>query len=378
MRIALVTSSYAPHLGGVEEHVKRVAGELSARGHQVVVWTVARDGRSGVRVVDGIEVWDLPTPLPSRSVRGLVSFLVRLPGALRAWGRARRRARPQLLHLHCFGPNGTYGHRLARWWRVPFVLTSHGETAMDDDGLFDQSALARWSLRAALRDAAAVTACSRVTLHDLERFGLPAGTGEVVFNGVQLDGVTPRPPAGLPPRYLAAVARIERNKGFDLLLTAFAESGLPADVHLVIGGSGSQEAALRSVAHELGVGDTVHFTGRLSSEEVAGVFSQAEVVVVPSRFEPFGIVVLEAWRAGAPLVCTDRGGPPEFVTDGLDGLLVDPHDTAALRAAIVRLVEDPAEAGTLGAAGRTRVHDFAWSTVVERYVALYRSSLGRG
>jgi glycosyltransferase involved in cell wall biosynthesis len=97
----------------------------------------------------------------------------------------------------------------------------------------------------------------------------------------------------------------------------------------------------------------------------------AEIFVMPSRLEPFGIVVLEAWDAGRPVVATDRGGTSEFVTDGEDGLLVDPNDLAALAGALDRLADDPALARRLGRAGRAQVPRFSWDVLAQEYRDLY-------
>ena len=101
----------------------------------------------------------------------------------------------------------------------------------------------------------------------------------------------------------------------------------------------------------------------------------ARVFVMPSRLEPFGIVVLEAWRAGTAVVATDHGGRPEFVRDGEDGLLVDPFDTAAVADVLGRVLTDDRLRRSIAAAGRARVEAFAWPRVAEAYRAVYRSVL---
>lgn len=373
MRVALATSSYPPYFGGVEEHVRNVARELTDRGHDVVVWTIARDGRFAVREADGIEVWDLPAPLPSRSVGGVLRFLVRMPRAAALWLRAARSARPDVVHIHCFGPNGTYARLLSRLIRRPFVLTAHGETLADDGGVFDSSVLAQASLRAALADAAAVTACSQLVVDDLvERFGLAPGRGRIVWNGIDADEPVGERPAGIPDRYIAAVGRLVRLKGFDLLVDAFAAADLPPDYALAIGGGGPEAEALRARAVELGVSDRVILPGRLDRPAVAGLLRGAAVAVVASRLEPFGIAALEAWRAGVPLLATTRGGPPEFVTDGEDGLLRDPEDTPAFAEALAALVGDRETAARLAARGHERIGSFTWEATASDYEAIYR------
>lgn len=375
MRIALAASSYAPHIGGVEEHVRNVARLLSARGNDVVVWTIDRDGKFKVRTVDGVEVWYLPAPLPARSLTDVMRFMSRVPAAAHHWGRAFRQFRPDVIHVQCFGPNGTYARRLARRTHTPLIVSSHGETIADDAGVFDYSRLARSNLTSSLEQAHAVTGCSNVVLDDLRsRFGLDSSRGIVVPNGIEID--EQEETSSLPltsGRYIAAIGRLQEVKGFDLLINAFARARLENGMRLVIGGDGTESGRLRQLVSRLGLEDSVVLPGRLDRASVAALMAHAAVVVIPSRFEAFGITVLEAWRAGAAVVATRRGGPPEFVTDGVDGVLCDPTDIDSLATAIAGLATDPSRAMRIAAAGRKRVGDFTWDHTVDEYERIYES-----
>lgn len=372
MRIALATSSYAPHVGGVEEHVRNVARTLRDRGHDVVVWTIDREGGHGVRDLDGIAVWDLPAPLPARSFRSMLHFALRLPHAALQWRKAFRAHRPDVIHVQCFGPNGTYSRALAGLTHTPLIVSTHGETLADDNAVFSRSRLAVGSLRRGLAEAAAVTGCSLVAIDDLvARFGLQQGRGVVVFNGIDLDEPADDTKPEIDARYIAAIGRVQRVKGFDLLVRAFARADLPRDVLLVIGGGGPELDSLRALAEDLGVGDRLVLPGWLERPRVLNVQREALVGVVPSRFEAFGIAVLEFWRAGTPVVTTTHGGPPEFVHDGEDGLLADPENEEQLAAALRRLVGSSAERESLAAAGSARVTDFTWDRVADAYEGIY-------
>jgi glycosyltransferase involved in cell wall biosynthesis len=253
------------------------------------------------------------------------------------------------------------------------------------------SSTIRLALRLGLRRAGAVTGCSRFTLRDAEsRFGLRDGRGTVIFNDADPALNAPGSDTALPDsladlntrRYVAAIGRVVDKKGFDLLLDAFHQiSAHHGDVDLVIGGNGPRLDDLRKYAAELGVADRVHFPGRLSRDEVAQVMGAASVFVMPSRLEPFGIVVLEAWRAGTAVIATSIGGPPEFVSDGIDGLLVDPHDTRALAEALDKLLSDDSLRRRVAAAGRVRFSDFVWPALTFEYrrvfASLARSRLAR-
>ncbi len=380
-RVALLPSAYLPALGGVEELTRHLALTLRDGGDEVEVWTGTPDDRDppSRQLLDGITVRRFPLPLPAARPGPLVRSG---PGALRtmaALGRAVDEFRPDVLHVQCFGPNGVYATALAAWRRVPLVVTLQGETVMDDADIFERSTVLRTGLRVALRRAAAVTGCSAFTLADAEaRFGLAHGAGAVVFNGVDLATGGATVWAGAPDApYVLAVGRVVEKKGFDLLLAAYAalsSAERPAD--LVVAGDGAERARLVALAGRLGVADRVHFPGRLDRDQVAAAMAGAELFVMPSRLEPFGIVVLEAWRAGAPVVATAAGGPPEFVTDGVDGVLVDPSDTGSFSRVLADLLASPERRRALAESGRARVADFAWPVIADRYRACYRTATG--
>ncbi len=385
-RIALLPSSYPPSLGGVEESTRNLAITLANTGDEVEVWTGTGDDRApeSAEVRDGLVVRRLPMPLPAANLAALSRSVSIGSRTLRSLRRAVAAFRPDVLHVHCFGPNGSYGTALSRRSGIPMVLTLHGETLMDDGDIFSVSRTLRASLRSGIRAAAAVTACSAFALADAEdRFGLPAGRGTVVPNGVSLaealdgSGELPGPVAALRGRpYVLALGRVVEKKGFDLLLDGYAamDPGLRS-ADLVIGGSGPALEALEARAEDSGIVGRVHFTGRLTREQVASTIAGATVFVMPSRLEPFGIVVLEAWRAGVAVVASNRGGAPEFVDDGVNGLLVDPFDAVAMARALERLLSDPDERRALAVAGRRQVEAFDWPVVADRYRAVYDSVL---
>jgi glycosyltransferase involved in cell wall biosynthesis len=370
-RVALISSSFAPYLGGVETHVDRVARALRDTGWMAEVWTVDRGEGLAVTDQDGLRVRYLPTPLPARSVGAMMRFVREGRRAREAWADAYRAFRPDIVNIQCFGPNGLYGTALARRLGAPLVVTSHGETLADDRGAFDRSRQLRHGLRRAITEAASVTAPSEYVLGDLRRhYGLGSADGRIVPNGVDPipAGAASERPAG---EYLLGIGRLGRMKGFDLLIEAFADAGLDPAITLVIGGDGPERDSLAALAAARGVAHRVTLLGPLDRVEVAQRMAGALAVVVPSRAESFGIVALEAWRAATTLVMTSRGGAVEFVHDGRDALLVDPLDRAALVAVLRRVTGDGALRARLAAAGRERVEEFSWPAVARAYAELF-------
>lgn len=370
-RIALVASSFAPYIGGVEQHTAEVARELSRRGHAVEVWTVDRGEHLGIANVEGITARYLATPLPSGSPSGIARFVRSAPAAWRAWRSAHKDFAPEVLHVQCFGPNGVYADLLGRVTRTPRLVSSHGETQADDLNVFERSLLLRTSLKTAVATSV-VTGCSRSVVEDLtSRFGAQGVT--VVPNGVGLESLAGVGDVERDPRRIVGVGRLEHNKGFDLLL--LAASLLPDDVTLELVGDGSEAEPLTNQAIELGMSDRFRITGKLEHEGVLRRIAGAGAICVPSRKEAFGIVVLEGWAVGTPVVATSLAGPSEFVTDGVDGILVDPRDPRALAVALSEALA-PDRAASLSEHGFRTVRDFTWVHTADLYEALYAAMLG--
>lgn len=377
MRIALIPSAFVPSVGGVEEVTRELALELS-RTHAVEVWTSSASGPREPECgeVDGLAVRRFDFFLPPGRLTSLARFPLRARRTLTALSSAYREFQPQVLHVICFSANGAYATELGRRHGTPLVLTLAGETFMDDHDIYDNSVLLRAALRRGIRAASAVTACSRYALDDARRFGLPAGKGSVIFNGTTPEEIPPVPLETGFERYVLCLGRVVAKKGFDLMIAAFTTIAkeLP-HVGLVIAGGGTELPALRALADGLGLGDRVQFTGPLDRARVAGAIEGASALVMPSRVEPFGIVALEGWRGGTPVVVSSRGGASEFVRHELDGLVVDPFDTAALAQSVLRVLEDDELAEALVASGRERLGQFTWSHIARQYLETYQASL---
>ncbi len=161
-----------------------------------------------------------------------------------------------------------------------------------------------------------------------------------------------------------ALGRLHPNKGFDMLLAALA---LAPSIHLWLAGEGELRESLERQARALGITERVRFLGW--REDTAALMAAADFVVVPSRREPLGNVVIEAWAAGVAVAAAASEGPGALITDDETGLLVPVDDARALAAAMRRLAEDKALVARLAAAGRA-AYDAEFSET--RVVALYR------
>lgn len=175
-----------------------------------------------------------------------------------------------------------------------------------------------------------------------------------------LPAMLPTPP-GAP--VLLALGRLHRNKAFDVLIRALP---LLPGVHAVIAGEGPERPALEALARRLEVTGRVHLLGWRTDQ--ASLLAAASMLICPSRHEPLGNVIIEAFAAGVPVIAADASGPVELITPGRDGLLVPKEDAGALAGQIRVLLEDPHLAQGLGTAGRARYEaTFAPTPVLARW-----------
>ncbi len=181
------------------------------------------------------------------------------------------------------------------------------------------------------------------------------------------------PPATLPvppgARVVLALGRLHRNKAFDVLIRALPS--LPG-VHAVIAGEGPERIALQDLARRLEVSDRTHLLGWRTDQ--GALLAACDVLVCPSRHEPLGNVIIEAWSAARPIVAADSAGPIELIRAGEDGLVVKREDPQALAAAIAAVFQDAGHGEALAAAGRARFQaEFAAAPVLQRWDGALRA-----
>jgi glycosyltransferase involved in cell wall biosynthesis len=189
-------------------------------------------------------------------------------------------------------------------------------------------------------------------------------------------------PAWQPPAHgarLLFVGRLEAVKNVDVLLTAVAEArarGCAAALDIV--GTGRLYAELQNRTAELGLEQHVQFVGQISGTEVAQRLATAAALVLPSSYEGFPMVLLEAWATGVPVIATRVAAIPKVCSDGQDALLVPPQDSFALAEAIITLLKNPILADRLASAGHRKVQQYSHTAVNARLEEHYWSIVSRG
>ena len=336
MRIAHVHKMRG--IGGSERHLLALLPALADRGFDVV-FVGLDDPR-----------WD-----PSDFYGALEVPAIRLR-ADRPW-QLPRALRADVVHTHLVHAD-VLGGIAGRLRGATLVSTKHN----DDPFRVGPFRYVERGLAAASARLVAITdALRRFTI---ERVGIPASKVETIHYG--LDGLPAawgeNAPDDVDGRIVLSIARLARQKGVDVAIRALRD--LP-DATLVVLGEGPERQSLEALARELGLAGRVYLPGRVP--DVAAWLRRASVYVQPSRWEGFGLGVLEAMLAELPVVASNVSSLPEIVVDGETGLLVPPDDPAALAAAV------RAAAPAHGEAGRERARrEFSVARMADRTAELYR------
>jgi glycosyltransferase involved in cell wall biosynthesis len=318
----------------------------------------------------------LSSPWAARSIWGVLKWLVLSPQFFMELARVSRRYRVAVYNVHYPSPGfvGLAMLKVLGLYRGPLILSFHGLDLPDVDSM-NRVDRALWRLL--FRRSKAVVAVSTAFGADVTAVVGGAAPVVVIHNGLDVEHLMESSGRGGHPltqpadrRYILSVATFEQKKGLDVLLRAFAllrQSGNDTALVLV-GRVAGAAASLRALATELGLDDHVFFFEGVPHSKIGPYFEHASTFCLPSRAEPFGIVLLEAGAFHIPVVATRVGGIPEIVEDGESGLLVEPDDPAALAGALTSVLRDDELARRLADRLFERVRkEFSWQRSYSEY-----------
>jgi glycogen(starch) synthase len=379
-------------VGGLGRHVEALARELARQGHDVRVVTRGSEPDARTEVREGVRI------VRAAADPIAIDFTTE---TLLAWSQAAEHAllRAALPMLRRWHPDVVHAHdwlvaqsavTLAQSTGAALVATFHATEAGRHQGWLPKPlnlaihSVERWLAH----QAAAVITCS-TTMHDDVSTVLEVDTARVhvVPNGIDAARWTATARARSAAReqhvtdgpLLVYAGRLVHEKGVQTLLRAVrplrdAHPGL----RLVVAGVGPHEVKLHALARRLRIARAVEFLGFVPETRLPALLGAADAVVVPSFYEPFGIVALEAACAGAPLIVAETGGLRDLAADGVAIASFPAGDVHALATAVGKVLVDPAAArrGAAGAARRVR-RNYTWLTVAEHTADVYRSAVVR-
>lgn len=388
MKIAMVSEQASPlavrsavRVGGKSVHVAGLSAAMARHGHDVTVYTRCDDANQPQRVESshGYTVVHAPAGPPEhRPKDGSLDHVGAFAGFLaEQWGEDR----PDVAHAH-FWTSGVATQLAARSRRVPTVQTFHGLGAVKRRhlGAADTSLAVRLKLeRLVARDADWVVATSSDEVFELIRLGRPRTRISVVPCGVDLDDFStegPQAPRGALHRIIS-VGRMAPRRGFDTTLEALP--AVPDTEFLIVGGPDTADSdddpeirRLQALAEALGVAERVTFTGAVARHDMPALLRSADVLACTPRYEPLGVVPLEAMACGVPVVASAVGSMLDTVVHEVTGRLVASRRPRECADAVTSILRDSFLRRSLGLAGRDRAcARYSWDRVAADTVRLY-------
>ncbi|HSD78347.1 MAG TPA: glycosyltransferase family 4 protein [Solirubrobacteraceae bacterium] len=392
-RVLILSWEYPPIVeGGLARHVRKLAEGLVAEGATVHVLTRGREGDLPQEVRAGVRVHRLPEPRKPKDLGAFVTWIEALNQDMLDAGRAlAARLRLDVVHGHDWLV-ASAGARLAHEAGVPYLTTIHATEHGRHQGWVDkhpQSHIHGVEAWMAQRADGVVVCSAYMRDHVADVFGVPERRISVIPNGIDpadlgcvadLDGLRARF-AAPGEKLVLLVGRLVYEKGFQLALDALGgRDGVIArvgGVRFLVAGSGPHEAELRAQARRLRLARHGAFLGWIGDDVLHSLYRIADLCVVPSIYEPFGLVALEAMASGCPCIVADTGGLREVVPNDDVGLRFRSRDPRSLAAMMERVLTDDALRGRLVAESAEHVRAFDWAEVARRTLAVYEALAAR-
>jgi len=382
--------------GGTAAHVAGLASALAAAGHDVVVLTIAdRPAELDAARPPGVRVlrtlvdlpWLPPVEVVARAAsanHAVAKLGARLVGELEGW-------QPDVVHAHDWRL-GWAADTLAARYDVPFVLTMHGTERVRHGGQLplgpptDVNSIEWWLAFQADRliSPTRFIVEQLITGFELDEtrvVHVPNGIDPSQWRPVDHPDTAAADPAATPsvpspPPLVVSWGRVQYEKGFQVLARAIhGLRGRVPDVHGVIAGRGSYLPELQTQIDVEGVSDIIELPGYLSDAELRSMIHRAGCVVIPSLYEPFGIVALEALAAGAPLIVARTGGLAELIAGTDAGVTFEPGNPDDLADAIERVLTEPDLAAGLVASARDLVErKYSWEAIAAATAVVYHDA----
>ncbi len=293
-----------------------------------------------------------------------------------------------LIHSH-YWLSGRLGLLFADHWGVPLVSTFHTLAQLKNrvaESAAEREQTVRYEIeRRTMAGSDRVVALTAIDRQQILRHYATHSPIDVIPGGVDLNRFSPMPRGqaraalGLAPhqKILLFVGRIQRLKGLEVLVRAFARLGDLDARLLVVGGQPGTSPESREIARlqhlvaKLGIEDRTGFVGAVAHEQLPLYYSAADVTVMPSSYESFGLVAVESLACGTPVVATRVGGLTSIVHDGETGLLVPWRDAQMFAESLRRVLEDTDLRRRLAANARESVLGYGWDRIADEHLALY-------
>jgi glycogen(starch) synthase len=385
-RVLILSWEYPPLIeGGLARHVRKLSEAMVEREIEVHVLTRGGEESPARELANGVVVHRIREPKRPTDLGEFVTWVERMNSDMLAAGvELGDRYEFDVVHGHDWLVANACDH-LAKRFDAPLVTTIHATEYGRHQGWVDKHpqtyihGVERWIVNRSQR----VIACSHYMREQIvDIFGVAEKRVSVIPNGIDPDDLQAQDPAELvrlrsefaapEEKLVLLIGRLVYEKGFQLALEAMPRliDAVPG-TRFLVAGSGTHEAELRRQAEELGLMDHGTFLGWIGDDVLHSLYRIADLTVVPSIYEPFGLVALEAMASGCPCIVADTGGLREVVVHEEGGLRFRADDPEALAEVAIRVLSDDELGRRLVADAYEHVLRFDWGDVAEQTAAVY-------
>ena len=382
MKILMINYEYPPVGGGGGVLCRDLAEGLVDRGHEVTVITSQFRGSPPTERMNGVSVHRVPVLCRRRqNVASMASMLSYVPLAIHRGGRLLAAGGFDLINTYFAVPSGPAGYYLSRKFRIPNVLNILGGDIYDPSKLLSphRTPLLRATVKKMIDSADEVVAEST----DIEKkarshYGIERRM-DIIPLAVKPNSDGPADREGLDLKedefVLITIGRLIKRKNLSELLDILGKIRAHVPCRLLIVGEGPERSALAEYVSALGLDESVRFLGRVSEQRKFELLKTADLYVSAALHEGFGIVFLEAMECGLPIVCYDRGGQTDFLSDGGTGCVIELSNTEEFARRCCRLYEDRDERKRISRNNGLYVKNFYVGKFVERHLEVFQKAL---
>jgi len=372
VKVVQVTPEFPPPLmGGGGYHVYNLSRELARKGVDVTVFTLKIGntfplGKVEVETHFGkVKVFRVPASYIPKTTYLIAPKLIALL----------LKENPNVIHAHGYQTfTSDVAARASKAKKIPLVLTLHGFPR----GFNKLAHRIYFNLigKTTLKNATKIISVSRMVAQEFKAVGVPEDKMVIVPNGVDLEEYKQLPVGDLfrkrlnirdNEKVLLTIGRLEKIKGFQYLIRALPSiiKEVGSTKLIIAGPEFNYGAKLRKLVKEAKVKENVIFYGPINGKEKFEAFSAADVVAVPSLYEGFGMLLLEAMAAGKPIVATNTGAAPEIIQNGKNGILANPGDVEDLAGNVIKLLSDDQLMSMICQESGKTAEAFSWEKVSE-------------
>ncbi len=370
MKVLFWTDGFWPRIGGVETQAMEFIQSLQIKGHECVVIAQKDDSmqreaeidEQAGRMYNGVIIkrFDFDKIIPMKQLEILHLIEEYLNWIIEEF-------QVEVVHLNtCFAWSAFAFSLFRNKFSVPVLLTIHAP-------FFYQTEISPLAAKVC-KQVDQICCVSKWVVTEMQKL-LPDAKNNLrlIYNGLPMPILEPDPLC-LTPVTLLLLGRFTHEKGFDTAIKAFHLLKIRGiNARLIIGGEGPYRSFLENLVEILELKEEVQFIGRVGREQVPILLNQASIVIVPSYFESFGLIALEAMQMQRPVIASKVGGLQEIVSHEETGLLVPPEDPEALCIAINSLINQPQKARNMGQQGRLRAKEnFTLEKNVVQYEEVYK------